>query len=225
MTEKDLRDSEIYEARFAFKESNATFRFLVFMLAMLLAMATFWAYWFYTFGVVVVDGGSMKQTLQHQDKLVMRYVDVGEAERGDIIVVDVSGYKECAGVKSGFLIKRLIATEGDSLYCVDGQIYIRYAGEKDYVPLHEPYAYYGVNDSYKNAYDFGVYDVGEGEIFFLGDNRSEAGSSVDSRFDKGSSGSHLYKTEQLYKEKDICAVVSERSVRNRGIWETIFFWV
>lgn len=225
MTEKSLRDSELYEARFAFKENNANFRFLAFVLVMLLAMASFWAYWFYNFGVVVVDGGSMKQTLQDEDRLVMRYTDVGEAERGDIIVVDVSGYVECKGVKSGFLIKRLIATEGDSLYCVDGQIYIRYAGEQDYVPLDEPYAYYGTNDAYKNEYDFGVYRVGEGEIFFLGDNRSSSGSSVDSRYQQGSSGSHLYKTKELYKKEDICATVSDWSVRNRGVWKKIFFWV
>ena len=225
MTEKSLRDSELYETRFAFQERNANFRFLAFVLVMLLAMASFWAYWFYNFGVVVVDGGSMKQTLQHEDRLVMRYADVGEAERGDIIVVDVSGYKECKGVKSGFLIKRLIATEGDSLYCIDGQIYIRYAGENDYVPLDEPYAYYGTNDAYKSEYDFGEYHVGEGEIFFLGDNRSSSGSSVDSRFEQGASGSHLYKTKELYKKEDICATVSAWSVRNRGVWKKIFFWL
>ena len=179
MREKDLCESEIYESRFAFKERNSNFRFLLVVLAMLLALSWFWWYWGNNFGVVVVDGGSMRKTLADGDKLVMRYIDVGEAKRGDVIVVDVSGYEECASVKSGFLIKRLIAKEGDSLWCKDGQIYIWYAEEKErvpnkenYVPLSEPYAYYGQNEHYKKEYDFGVYHVGEGEVFFLGDNRS-----------------------------------------------------
>ena len=91
----------------------------------------------------MVDGSSMYKTLEHGEKLLMRYVENGEGlERGDVIVVYVGDYEECSNIKGGYLIKRLIAIEGDKVKCMDGQISICYAGTNEYVPLEEPYAYY-----------------------------------------------------------------------------------
>ena len=67
--------------------------------------------------------------------------------------------------------------------------------------LNEPYAYHKWN------YDFALYEVGEGEIFFLGDNRT---NSYDSRYQEGNS--HL---KTLYKADDIYGVVPDWAIRHK----------
>ena len=219
MRKEDLKNGELYESRFGFKERNSTFRFLVFLLAALLAVVGFRVWFTLNFKGVIVKGDSMFQTLRDNETLLM-HTNPSELFRGDIIVVNVSGYPECQEVKDGFIIKRLIALEGDKLYCVDGQIYICYAGEEQYVPLPEPYAYYGENDKNKEKYDFDTYYVGEGEVFFLGDNRSAEGSSIDSRY-REKYGSHLI--GKLYKQKDIYGVVSKWAIENQAWIAKILF--
>lgn len=168
---------------------------------------------------VEVKGSSMFTTLKDGDELLMKRAKYEKAERGDIIVVDVEGYAEFQGSNTKYLIKRLIAIEGDSLYCEDGQIYIRYAGEEEYQPLDEPYARYVDEKGKENKaiYDFGIYTVGEGEIFFLGDNRND---SCDSRYGVDG-GSHL--KNKLYKEKDIYGIVPTWAIKHQNILRKIFF--
>ena len=222
MREKKFQKNELYEMKYGFQERNSNFRFLLILLALFVVIFTFRVYWTNAFNGVIVNGDSMSKTLSNHDALLMRLVKKeGQAKRGDIIVVYVGDYEECGSVQDGFLIKRLIATEGDKLYCFDGQIFICYKGSEEYVPLYEPYAYYGINDSYKMEYDFATYEVGEGEIFFLGDNRSREGSSIDSRYQEKPYGSHL--ESSLYKEKDIYGIVPDWAVRNKDWIEKIFF--
>ena len=174
------------------------------------------SWWVTTYGGVTVKGSSMCQTLQSEDNLLIRYTKSGAvAERGDIIVVYVGDYEECKSVADGYLIKRLIAVEGDKVKCENEQLYICYAGTDTWVELDEPYAYYGNTSS---VYDFGgmVYTVGEDEIFFLGDNRE---NSCDSRYAQ-TGGSHL--TNQLYKEKDIFGVVPEWALKRKDFFEKLF---
>ena len=153
-----------------------------------------------TFVDVVMDGKSMYPTISDGNQLRARVVeDDFKARRGDIILLDVEKYEEFETTGTSFLLKRLIATEGDRLYCTDGVIYIRYAGESEYITLTEDYAYY----TNKDAYDFEEYCVGEGEIFFLGDNRNV---SLDSRYKEG----HSKLQDRLYKETDIYAVIEEK---------------
>ena len=217
--DKDLRYSELYERRFEEGESKSSFWFYAVFLVLIIAILLFRAYWIKNYGGVIVDGSSMRNTLQDGDKLLIRYVEDGKGlERGDVIVVDVGGYEECAGVKGGFLIKRLIATEGDKVKCVDGQIYLWKAGGTEYEAIEENYnVWYDVRVGGEKNYDFGEYVVGEGEIFFLGDNRHH---SCDSRYNQPA-GSHL--NGKLYKATDVFGIVPEWAIEHSETLEKIFF--
>jgi signal peptidase I len=116
---------------------------------------------------VVVSGQSMMSTLENEDVL---FADVKKSpERGDIVIMDVTVYKGTEFSFSGNdIIKRAIAFEGESLYCKDGTVYIRYAGASDYTELKEDYVTYSENR------DFDVVTVGAGEIFVMGDNRASS---------------------------------------------------
>ena len=173
MKEGDLLDSDLYEYRYRYKAKRSSVRFICILCAIVIAALCFRMYWTRTFGGVYVDGESMYPTLTTGDELLMKYG--GDAERGDVIVVDVRRY--------GF--------EADT--------------QDEYVCLDEPYAYYGTG-----VCDFGPYDVGENEIFFLGDNRMR---SLDSRYKEDLS--HL--EDSLYTEEDIYGVVPGWSIKYKRI--------
>ncbi|MBR2341362.1 MAG: signal peptidase I [Clostridia bacterium] len=210
---KNLANGDLYENCFHTKEKQSNARFFSVILALLLLFVGFRTFWTQNFGGIVVDGASMNTTLNTGDKLLMRYATAGAvAKRGDVIIVDVRKYPECGD--TDFLIKRLIATEGDKVKCEDGNLYICYAGQTEYTYLEEDYAYYYSN---KADYDFGEYVVGKGEIFFLGDNRL---NSKDSRYGL-IGGSHL--SDRLYKAKDIYGVVPAWAIEYKSILEFVFF--
>ena len=213
--DKNLRESRLYEEKFRIKEGESNIRFYSILLFIITLLMAFHAYWTMNFGGVTVSGRSMEQTLQSGDQLLMKYVDGKEAKRGDVIVVYVGDYPEFQGRNTQFLIKRLIAIEGDHVKCTDGQISIKYRGSNTWVTLDEPYAYY---EKDKSMYDFAKegYLVGTGEIFFLGDNRL---NSMDSRYKE--SGSHL---NCLYKTEDIIGIVPEWAIEYRSIIEKLLFW-
>ncbi len=217
MNGKDLRDSDLYESCFRYKERRSNFIFFSVLFALVIGLFSFRVWWTSSFGGVIVDGESMNNTLYDGEKLLMRYAGKNnQANRGDVIVVYVGDYPECNSVNGDYLIKRLIAIEGDKVRCTDGQIEICYAGQTEWTNLDEPYANYGENN--KSEYDFAEYAVGEGEIFFLGDNRSRKGSSMDSRYQEGMSHlSHLYKVEDIY------GVVPDWAIEHNQILSKIFF--
>ncbi|MBQ8659065.1 MAG: signal peptidase I [Clostridia bacterium] len=217
--QKDLRESQLYISKKGEKGSWVTF-----LLVLALLLSIFFSvrnYWVTSFSGVIVSGHSMDDTLFDGEKLLMKLTSSGEkAERGDIIVVDVRGYKGSDKLQPNenfgdtkFLIKRLIAVEGDVVRCKDGELSIQYGGTGEFKKLKEPYAKY----IDKLGYDFKEdYVVGKDEIFFLGDNRD---NSIDSRYNE-TDGSHL---TCLYMESDIYGIVPEWAIEHREVLEKIFF--
>ena len=201
---KPLDDSELYESAYQYKSRRATIRLVQILVLIFFVVFAFRIWWTKNFGGVIVDGPSMERTLQDGDKLLMHFGN--DAKRGDVIVVDVSKYNftDRYGNKIGFLIKRLIAVEGDEVFCKNGVTYIRYKGAAEFVvePYSKKHAYASEN------YDFGLYKVGKNEVFFLGDNRC---NSTDSRYNE--SLSHF--TDRLYTRDDIYATVPAWSVKYR----------
>ncbi len=197
------------------REKSSGYLFYIVIAVLMLLVLGLRVWWTHSFGVVEVDGQSMMRTLEHGDELLMQFVRDGKGlKRGDVIVVKTSHYEEVKDVDGNqidFLIKRLIAVEGDKVKCKDGQIEICYAGTSEYLPLDEPYAYY---DGNMTLYDFQEYVVEEGEIFFLGDNRLH---SHDSRYKDG--GSHL---NDLYKVTDVYGVVPEWAIEHKEVLGKIF---
>ena len=213
---RNLTNSTLYEERYHVKEKRSNMRFYVFIALFICAILFLRWYWTENFGGVTVSGHSMDKTLYTGEQLLMKHTDGSDAERGDVIVVYVGDYEEFnvtgGGEKTEYLIKRLIAVEGDRVRCEDGQIEIKYAGTDVWVDLNEPYAYY----MHKQAYDLSEYVVGAGEVFFLGDNRN---NSQDSRYMQVG-GSRL---DCLYKRSDIVGVVPDWAIKNQKILEKIFF--
>lgn len=122
---------------------------------------------------VCVEGRSMLNTLHDGDWL---YAD-GERTpcRGDIVIVDVRDFKNASGQnkfseKISFIVKRVIAEEGDTVFASGGKVFLRRAGEEEFFPLDEPYASGRTND-------FDLVTVGAGELFVMGDNRQESDDS------------------------------------------------
>ncbi|NFS28615.1 signal peptidase I [Clostridium botulinum] len=116
-----------------------------------------WKFLIYT---VWITSGSMIPTLEVKDRLVATRVHNTEnLNRGDIVIFDSDELKE-------ILIKRLIGLPGDHIEIKNGIVSVN--GEQlveDYVKNNE-------------VYDR-IFDVPQGEYFFLGDNRA---NSDDSRY-------------------------------------------
>ncbi len=140
---------------------------LLVVLGILLLATTF------LFRQTVVDGGSMEPTLQSGERLLISDFFY-TPKAGDIIVFQVE--EELAAKAHELsanqpLVKRVIATEGQTVRISGGIVYV------DGVALEESYTL--TDADHKNYYsNMNEITVSEGHIFVLGDHRS---NSVDSR--------------------------------------------
>ena len=119
------------------------------------------------FRVIVVSGDSMYSTLLDGDYLLLLgNLFYQEPEQGDIVVISKQAFENGKPI-----VKRVIATEGQTVNLIDGEVYV------DGAVIAEPY----INtDTYPYGSNGTIFPltVAENCIFVLGDNR---GVSRDSR--------------------------------------------
>lgn len=130
------------------------------------------------FHLVKIVGVSMEPTLHDSDRCIIsvnKWIKY-KPNRGDIVIFKKKSY----GNK--YLIKRVIGVPGDLVEIKDNEVYVN--GEL----LNEPY----IAESMRTVNL--TYDVGDGQIFVLGDNRN---NSSDSRLP--SIGLIYYEREVLGK--------------------------
>ncbi len=117
------------------------------------------------FFLVKVDGDSMNPTLESGNVVTVNRKLT--PEHGDIVIIE--GEK-----KTAYLIKRVIAKEGDTVEIIDGGVYLNgKVLEEDYVKKQS------------STFATGKYTkwtLGEDEIFYLGDNRMYSKDSRDDEY-------------------------------------------
>lgn len=122
----------------------------------------------FIFNTTYVLGNSMYPTLHEKDRLFANKISLYFAgpSRGDVIVI------EAPDTPDKDYIKRVIGLEGDTVEIKEGEVYV------NGIVLKEEYL---DGDTYTHIYEDSIWEVPEGHLFVLGDNR-EQGASKDSRY-------------------------------------------
>ncbi len=133
----------------------------------------------FVFRSITVDGESMNNTLQDQDRVISTNFFYTPA-RGDIVVIQADKVQNYVTHKYGEpIIKRVIALAGDTIkFDFDnGEVYLKKAGENDFELLEEDYIAAPTYNSL-DRHTGEEHTVPEGCVFVMGDNRN---NSLDSR--------------------------------------------
>ncbi|HSH34721.1 signal peptidase I [Schnuerera sp.] len=122
----------------------------------------------FIFNTTYVLGNSMYPTLYEKDRLFANKIPLyfSGPKRGEIVVL------KAPDASNKDYIKRVIGLEGDTVAIIDGEVYLN--GEV----LEENYIEEG---AYTHIYGENYWEVPDGHVFVLGDNRDE-GASKDSRY-------------------------------------------
>ena len=114
-----------------------------------------------------IPSNSMAPTLEVGDRLMVYKLAfrVGQVDRGDLVVFNRPESMKNSQIKD--FVKRVVALPGEQVQVINGVVYV------DNLPLPEKYL---TGDS--PTTDFDPVDVPKGQIFVMGDNRS---NSRDSR--------------------------------------------
>ncbi len=186
------------------------------VLAVFVVLLLLFELWFLgRFTPVRVDGNSMLTTLEDGDWLYAD--DKAEPKRRDVVILYVGDYQDEYGHPLfrdefgrviSYIIKRVIALEGDELYAYNNVIYLKQAGESEFHALSEEYAYY---EPTRGSLYFGSerdpVKVRSGEVFVMGDNRLNSYDSAD---------------VGALNKNSVTGVVPEWAVEYRGVitgWE------
>ena len=122
----------------------------------------------FIFNTTYVLGNSMYPTLHERDRLLANKIPLyfSGPKRGEIVVI------KAPDAENKDYIKRVIGIGGDTVAIIDGKVYLN--GRL----LQEDYIEKG---AYTHVYEDNYWEVPEGYIFVLGDNREE-GASKDSGY-------------------------------------------
>lgn len=140
------------------------------MVAIAGALLVAWLIQTFLVQAFVIPSASMEPTLANRDRVLVNKQSYrsGIPSRGDVIVFNRPPDTDLDGVDD--LIKRVMATEGETIQARDGVVLID--GEE----VAEPYLPAG-----QATEDFGPVEVPDDHVFVMGDNRGPA-MSFDSRF-------------------------------------------
>ncbi|MEF2560352.1 MAG: signal peptidase I [Eggerthellaceae bacterium] len=147
-------------------------RFLSFLLCIVIVIVAVWGIRTYVAEPFEVPSASMENTIMTGDRLFAEKLSYqfSEPQRGDIVVFSDPQ------VPSRVLVKRVIATEGQTISMSGGVLYVDGLAQNESYTLGETYPLSQTAGNVSLSYP---YVVPAGEIWVMGDNRE---NSSDSRY-------------------------------------------
>ena len=185
---KNIFEKEKHEFSREAKFINILKNVLDYYLIVLLAILTVIVIFSFILFPAEVNQSSMEETLYDGNRVVVRVTK--KIEKGDIVVFEYSSniQKEDNRLNKDLLIKRVIATSGDTFRCENGNVYVNdILLEEDYVhPYNVDHSSYDLNsiiekntnyEKIKEIVESNGGKVPDGYVICLGDNRNISNDS------------------------------------------------